>query len=264
MAFEDQERLPHGRHFAFGELLGKAPQVTKGACSWLGSSFVGIPSLRSRSVGPRRTDIHVLTALSPHPCGSAHCARPAFSLHPSRDWCRLGVMCMKIKIKCRSKASRLQPVPLGVHGAVRGTGFDRSHALRDNAAPDAPRPSDDAYSGHRGDAERHGMHSHAERGNDQRSPKQRAPRRTGFSREAVAVDLDLDVLRGSPDTPERDLGAGRTQTTRSGPSGMDAARAPPGHGCPFGACPRSVVGVRGPDEVGPNREQALLVTFSAF
>ena len=49
-------------------------------------SFVRVPSLRSRSVGPRRTDIHVLTALSPHPCGSAHCARPAFSLHPSRDW----------------------------------------------------------------------------------------------------------------------------------------------------------------------------------
>jgi len=50
-------------------------------------------------VGPRRTDIHVLTALSPHPCGSAHSARPAFSLHPSREWRRLGVMCVKIKIK---------------------------------------------------------------------------------------------------------------------------------------------------------------------
>ena len=45
--------------FAFGELLGKAPQVTKGACSWFGPSCVGVPSLRSRSVGPRRTDIHV-------------------------------------------------------------------------------------------------------------------------------------------------------------------------------------------------------------
>ena len=85
--------------FAFGELLGKAPQVTKGACSWLGPSFVRVPSLRSRSVGPRRTDIHVLTALSPHPCGSAHSARPAFSLHQSRDWRRLDVLRMKIKIK---------------------------------------------------------------------------------------------------------------------------------------------------------------------
>jgi hypothetical protein len=95
---EDQEHLPNGRYFAFGELLGKAPQVTKGACSRFGSSFVGIPSLRSCSVCPRRTDIHVLTALSPHPCGSAHCAKPAFSLHPSRDGCRLDWLCMKIKI----------------------------------------------------------------------------------------------------------------------------------------------------------------------
>jgi hypothetical protein len=42
----------------------------------------------------------------------------------------------------------------------------------------------------------------------------------------------------------RDLGAGRTQAARSGPSGMDAARAPSGHGCPFGAGPRSVARVR--------------------
>jgi hypothetical protein len=45
---------------------------------------------------------------------------------------------------------------------------------------------------------------------------------------------------------------------------MDAARAPSGHGCPFGAGPRSVVEVREPDEVGPNQEQALLLTFGAF
>jgi hypothetical protein len=56
-----------------------------------------VPSLRSRSVGTRRTGIHALTALSPHPCGSAHCARPAFSLHPSRDWRCLGFLRMKIK-----------------------------------------------------------------------------------------------------------------------------------------------------------------------
>ncbi|POA29730.1 hypothetical protein C1891_27245 [Pseudomonas sp. GW456-12-1-14-TSB6] len=37
---------------------------------------------------------------------------------------------------------------------------DRSHALRGNASRDAPRSS----SG--GDAERPGLHSHAERGND--------------------------------------------------------------------------------------------------
>uniref|UniRef100_A0A7C1X7V6 Uncharacterized protein n=1 Tax=Pseudomonas graminis TaxID=158627 RepID=A0A7C1X7V6_9PSED len=72
--------------FAFGELLGKAPQVTKGACSWLGPSFLGVPSLRSRSVGPPPSAIHGGGRLSRHPCRSAHGARPAFSLHPSRDW----------------------------------------------------------------------------------------------------------------------------------------------------------------------------------
>ncbi len=106
--------------------LEKHPQVTKGACSWLGSSFVGIPSLRRRSVGPRRTDIHVLTALSRHPCRSAHSASSAFGLHPSRVWRCLGFLRTKIKINCRSKASRLKPV-------LRGYAFaDRSHALRGN------------------------------------------------------------------------------------------------------------------------------------
>ncbi len=68
-------------------------------------------------------------------------------------------------------------------------------------------------------------------------------------------------MRDSPDTTNRDLGAGQTQTTRSGSSGRDAARAPPGHGCPFGAGPRSVVGVRVPDAGGPNQE---LGTFGYF
>uniref|UniRef100_A0A7C2AZQ1 Uncharacterized protein n=1 Tax=Pseudomonas graminis TaxID=158627 RepID=A0A7C2AZQ1_9PSED len=94
---EDQGRLPNGRRFAFGELLGKAPQVTKGACSWFGPSYLGVPSLRSRSVGPLPSAIHGGGQLSPHPCGSAHSAKPAFSLHPSRVWWRLGFLCLKIK-----------------------------------------------------------------------------------------------------------------------------------------------------------------------
>jgi len=52
-------------------------------------------------VGPRRTDIHVLTALLPHPCGSAHCASSAFGLHPSRDWRCLDFLRFKIKIKIK-------------------------------------------------------------------------------------------------------------------------------------------------------------------
>ena len=53
------------------------------------------------------------------------------------------------------------------------TQLDRSHALRGNAAWDAPRPASQRYAQvlRNGDAERHGMHYHAERGNDQiRSP----------------------------------------------------------------------------------------------
>ena len=75
------------------------PQVTNGLCSWLGSSFVGVPSLRRRSVGPRRTDIHVLAALSRHPCRSSHSTPPAFSLHPSRVLLCLACCGMKIKSK---------------------------------------------------------------------------------------------------------------------------------------------------------------------
>jgi hypothetical protein len=69
------------------------------------------------------------------------------------------------------------------------------------------------------------------------------------------------LVRVSSGNTNRDLGAGQTQAARSGPSGMDAARAPSGHGCPFGAGPRSVVGVREPDEGGPNQEFRPLVTW---
>jgi hypothetical protein len=81
----------------------KRHQVTKCPCSWLGSSFVGIPSLRRRSVGPPPSAIHGGGRLSRHPCRSAHCATPAFSLHPSRDWCRLGHRALRSKIKINSK-----------------------------------------------------------------------------------------------------------------------------------------------------------------
>jgi len=74
----------------------------------------------------------------------------------------------------------------------------------------------------------------------------------------------IALVRDSPDTTKRDLGAGQTQTMRSGPSGMDAARALLGHGCPFSAGPRSVVGVREPDEVGPNQEQSDFGYFCRF
>jgi hypothetical protein len=81
----------------------KRHQVTKCPGSRFGASFVSVPSLRRRSVGPRRTDIHVLTALSRHPCRSAHCAPPAFGLHPSRDLCRPNWRAHRSKIKINSE-----------------------------------------------------------------------------------------------------------------------------------------------------------------
>jgi len=151
--FSREERLPGGRLFRLRRVTWKSrkshhPQVTKGVCSWLGSSCVGIPSLRRRSVGPRRTDIPVLTALSPHPCGSAHCASSAFGQRPSRDWCRLNVMC--IKFKSRSTASRLKPVLQSAHIALDVCDC-LVGSLRKSGREDAERPE---------------LHSHAERGND--------------------------------------------------------------------------------------------------
>ena len=64
----------------------------------------------------------------------------------------------------------------------------------------------------------------------------------GLRPRASAPALDLQPRKSRHRL--RDLGAGRTQAAWSGTSGMDAARAPSGHGCPFGAGPRSVAGVR--------------------
>jgi hypothetical protein len=66
----------------------KGHQVTKCPGSRFGDSFVVVPSLRRRSVGPPPSAIHGRGRLSRHPCRSAHCTPPAFSLHPSRVlWC---------------------------------------------------------------------------------------------------------------------------------------------------------------------------------
>jgi len=51
------------------------------------------------------------------------------------------------------------------------------------------------------------------------------------------------------------------EVLRSGSSGMDAARAPSGHGWPFGAGPRSETGMKEPDEGGPSQEQDPLAAL---
>jgi len=90
----------------------KGHQVTKCPGSWLGSSFVGIPSLRRRSVGTPPSAIHGGGRLSRHPCRSAHSTSPAFSLHPSRILCCLGYRALRSKIKSE-RGSGVSPDPCG-------------------------------------------------------------------------------------------------------------------------------------------------------
>ena len=211
-------------------------------------------------------------------------------------------MCLKIKIKgrCTSKASRLNPVPLTVpssHGRSRlagecilsvdvfipdplrspasrllqkkcvlsGTTTDRTHARRGHAAPDALRPADDAHLGRGSDAERHGIHSHAQRGNDQADPTDtpRAVSGTGFSREAF--DLLLNFICKKSRHHQSRLGCR--------PNVDDAEWAEP-HGCGESAVRTWMSVRRGPTErrrsegiptkEEPNQEQAPLVTWGAF
>jgi hypothetical protein len=82
----------------------KRHQVTKCPGSWFGASFVSVPSLRRRSVGPPPSAIHGGGRLSRHPCRSTHSTSPAFSLHPSRDlWC-LGCCALKARARARDTA----------------------------------------------------------------------------------------------------------------------------------------------------------------
>ncbi len=69
----------------YGGSLGKAPSnqgllpLTFGASLWL-----GMPSLRSCSVGPPPSAIHGRGRLTRHPCRVAHCAEPPLGLTRGR------------------------------------------------------------------------------------------------------------------------------------------------------------------------------------
>ena len=71
---------------SYSGLLGKAPSnqgllpLTFGA-----SPRLGIPSLRSCSVGPPRSAIHGRTRLTRHPCRVAHCAEPPLGLSRGQE-----------------------------------------------------------------------------------------------------------------------------------------------------------------------------------
>jgi hypothetical protein len=88
----------------YGGSLGRAPSnqtlspLTYGASLWL-----GIPSLRSCSVGPPPSAIHGRGRLPRHPCRGAHCAEPALGLPTGQ---------IKIKSQIKSPAAYRPAYPL--------------------------------------------------------------------------------------------------------------------------------------------------------
>jgi hypothetical protein len=66
--------------------LSKSAKVTKALLplSFGASLWLGMPSLRSCSVGPPPSAIHGQGRLTRHPCRVAHCAEPALGLSMGR------------------------------------------------------------------------------------------------------------------------------------------------------------------------------------
>jgi hypothetical protein len=126
--------LPNGRSVSPPASYLIRPQVTKGLGSWFAASFVSVPSLRRRSVGPPPSAIHGGGRLSRHPCRSTHSTTPAFGLHPSRDLSCLGY-CVR-RSRSRSTANtavRLDAIPVGDAGGHDGSDSGLSVA---NESPD--------------------------------------------------------------------------------------------------------------------------------
>jgi hypothetical protein len=61
------------------------PQVTLLPLSFGASLWLGMPSLRSCSVGPPPSAIHSRGRLTRHPCRVAHCAEPALGLSMGQE-----------------------------------------------------------------------------------------------------------------------------------------------------------------------------------
>ena len=70
------------------------------------------------------------TALSPHPCGSTHCASSAFGLHPSRDFVVSGLFVYEDQKQIKGFPAEAGPTgiaagPTDTAHAFSGTGFNR-------------------------------------------------------------------------------------------------------------------------------------------
>jgi hypothetical protein len=86
----------------YGESLGKAPSNQGLLPPSFGASLrLGMPSLRSCSVGPPRPAIHGLTRLTRHPCRVTHYAEPPLGLSKAQ----------KIKSRSKAKARRANARP---------------------------------------------------------------------------------------------------------------------------------------------------------
>ena len=74
------------RFRSYSESLWKSPKVTKGLLplSFGASPGLGMPLLRSCSVGPPPSAIHGRGRLTRHPCRVAHCAEPPLGLSRGR------------------------------------------------------------------------------------------------------------------------------------------------------------------------------------
>jgi hypothetical protein len=110
-----------------GGSLWKSPKVTKGLLplTFGASLWLGIPSLRSCSVGPPPSAIHGRGRLTRHPCRVAHCAEPALGLTRGRTpqqrprrptgrpgcWVRSSVRCL-VGLQT-AIASKLAPTGFG-------------------------------------------------------------------------------------------------------------------------------------------------------
>ncbi len=94
----------------YGESLWKSPKVTKGLLplSFGASLRLGMPSLRSCSVGPPPSAIHGRGRLTRHPCRVAHCAEPPLGLsrgrlpppQPRRPESRPGSLGVRVVLLC--------------------------------------------------------------------------------------------------------------------------------------------------------------------
>ena len=129
--------------------MAVAPKGTKRACPAIRPcASLRVRSLHRRSEGRLTRAIPGPLSLSPHPCGS-----PLYATIP--------LTLLKGRL------------------ALPESPVSGSHALRGNPSCDAPRHRAAGCTKYAMDAERRGLHSHAERGNDQRACAKRQEKTTG-------------------------------------------------------------------------------------